>query len=234
MMSRINLRKPVVAGQFYPEAPGELKALIASFADKTTLKTDCLGCILPHAGYIYSGKVAVCAVSRVNIKDTVILLGPNHTGQGAVFSIMPKGTWQTPLGKLEINSSLAELFLKKSRYLTADNLAHADEHSLEVELPILQYFRNDFTIVPIALMSDDPDELNAVAAELASVILENDLKNSVLFLASSDMTHYEPQSSAEKKDAAAIEAILDLDEKPDGAIHRAFLFVHLGIARLTQ
>ncbi|MCX5698477.1 MAG: AmmeMemoRadiSam system protein B [Candidatus Omnitrophica bacterium] len=210
-MKLINLRKPVVAGQFYPSGAKELKAIISSFADKSAQKIDVLGCILPHAGYIYSGKVAVCTISGVKIKDTVVLLGPNHTGRGVVFSIMPQGVWQTPLGNVEINSQLAGLFLGKSKYLEADSLAHLDEHSLEVELPILQYFRNDFKIVPIVIKTDDLSELNAVGQELASVVIENDLRGSVMFMASSDLTHYQPQKSAEIKDALAIEAVLNLD-----------------------
>ncbi|MFH1190876.1 MAG: AmmeMemoRadiSam system protein B [Candidatus Omnitrophota bacterium] len=205
------LRKPVVAGQFYPAEAKDLRALIASFVDKPAQKKDCLGCILPHAGYIYSGKVAVCTVSQVKVKDTVVLLGPNHTGRGANFSIMPRGAWQTPLGDVEINRQLAGLFLEKSAYLEADSLAHVDEHSLEVELPILQYFRNDFKIVPIAVKSLDLDELNAVGQELTAVIMENDFRSSVMLVASSDLTHYQPQESARVKDALAIQAILDLD-----------------------
>ena len=210
-MSPINLRKPAVAGQFYPSGAKELKRMISSFADKSAQKSDCFGCILPHAGYIYSGKVAACTISGVKIKDTVVLLGPNHTGRGATFSIMPQGVWQTPLGNVDINSSLAGLFLGKSRYLEADSLAHLEEHSLEVELPILQYFRNDFKIVPIAIKSEDLSELNVVGQELASVVIENDLRGSVMFMASSDLTHYEPLESARIKDALAIEAILGLD-----------------------
>jgi len=212
-MCPINLRKPVVAGKFYPSSAKELKAMISSFAEKVKQKNDCFGCILPHAGYIYSGKIAALTISGIKIKDTVVLLGPNHTGSGATFSIMAQGIWQTPLGNVKINSQLADLFLSKSRYLAADSLAHLDEHSLEVELPILQYFRNDFKIVPIAIMTDDLSKLDAVGQELASVIMENDLKGSVMFIASSDLTHYESQKEAENKDALAIRAILELDEQ---------------------
>lgn len=212
MTAQSILRKPVVSGQFYPSSKDALNSMIASFADKQAKKRDCLGAILPHAGYIYSGKVATQTVSGINIKDNLVLLGPNHTGQGAIFSIMPQGSWQTPLGEVEINSKLANSFLKKSRYLEIDNLAHSDEHSLEVELPILQYFRKDFKIVPIVLMSDDLSKLNEIAQSLAEVIDENNLKSSTMFIASSDMTHYEPLESAQSKDALAIEAIVALDE----------------------
>lgn len=186
--------------------------MIASFADMQAQKNDCLGAILPHAGYIYSGRVAARTVSGINIKDTVVLLGPNHTGKGAIFSIMPRGSWQTPLGDVEIDAKLANLFLTKSRYLETDSLAHLDEHSLEVELPILQYFRKDFKIVPIAMKTDDLPMLNEVAQSLANVIDENNLKSSTMFIASSDMTHYESEESAKRKDALAIEAIVALDE----------------------
>lgn len=215
MAAQINLRKPVVSGQFYPAEAGELDSMIASFVDmgeQKAQKVDCLGAILPHAGYVYSGKVAAQTVSAVNIKDTVVLLGPNHTGQGSAISIMAEGSWQTPLGDVKIDTKLAGLFLEKCPYLKIDHLAHLDEHSLEVELPILQYFRKDFKIVPIAMMTDNLSLLEEVAQSLAMAIKENKLEGSTMFIASSDMTHYEPQASARKKDALAIEAIVALDE----------------------
>lgn len=187
--------------------------MISSYADKTAQKDDVIGCMLPHAGYVYSGRVAVETVSKIKIKDTVVLLGPNHTGLGADFSIMTQGTWQTPLGNVKINEELARLFLNKSEYLKSDSLAHANEHSLEVELPILQYFKDDFKIVPVAVMSNDLSMLNEVAQNLAGIINEKNLKNSTMFIASSDMTHYESQKSAEEKDALAIKAICALDEQ---------------------
>jgi len=230
MQPQISVRKPAVAGQFYPSNAKDLKSMISSFADKRAQKNDVIGCVLPHAGYVYSGKVAVATISRVNIKDTVVLLGPNHTGLGADFSIMPQGTWQTPLGNVEINSQLADLFLSKSGYLEADALAHLDEHSLEVELPILQYFRRDFRIVPIAIKTDNLAILNEIAQSLAGVISENNLKGSVIFVASSDMTHYEPQKSAERKDALAIEAITALDEQRLGLAIKEFDISMCGFA----
>ena len=232
-MRQINLREPAVAGQFYPASANDLKEMISSFVNKTAQKRDCFGCILPHAGYIYSGKVAACTISRIKIKNTVVLLGPNHTGRGKTFSIMPQGSWQTPLGSLEIDSLLAGLFLDQSRYLEADSLAHLDEHSLEVELPILQYFRNDFKIVPLAIKTLDVFALAEVAEELANVVRENNLKDSVTFIASSDMTHYESQASAEKKDALAIEVILDLDEKKLEQIIKKFEISICGFAPLV-
>jgi len=213
MMEQVYLRKPVVAGQFYPLEAKSLKALISSFTDKAPQKKDVIGAILPHAGYIYSGRVATEVVSGINIKDNVVLLGPNHTGIGPACSIMAQGVWQTPLGDIEVNNRIANLFLNKSRYLEIDTLAHRDEHSLEVELPILQYFKNNFKIIPIALRSFDLSLLKGLARDLADAVRENNLKQSTVFIASSDMTHYERQEIAEKKDALAIEAIVALDEE---------------------
>ncbi len=203
------IREAIVAGQFYPGLKSELIKEIASFSDPKATKSDVIACMLPHAGYVYSGRVAVEAVSRINIKDKIILLGPNHTGLGQEFSLMSDGAWQTPLGSIKIDSVLAKEILSQSKYLKEDALAHLNEHSLEVELPILQYFRNDFQIVPIALMSSDIKALKAVGQEIAAAV--KGLK-SVMLIASSDMTHYESQEIAIKKDNAAIKAILDLDE----------------------
>jgi AmmeMemoRadiSam system protein B len=148
-MSRPDLvRRPCVAGQFYPDDPEELLRLISSFKPSSARKQDAIGCLLPHAGYIYSGKVAAQTLAEVNIRDTLILIGPNHSGNGPDFSLMPAGSWQTPFGNVEIDAGLAGLFLARSKYLKADTFAHVDEHSLEVELPILQYFRKRFQDCP--------------------------------------------------------------------------------------
>lgn len=233
MTALTNLREPVVAGQFYPCKKEELKDLIASFVDKTARKNDVFGAILPHAGYIYSGRVAVETVSRINIKDTVVLLGPNHRARGSTFSIMSQGTWQTPLGNIEIDADLAKLFLNKSKYLKEDSTAHLDEHSIEVQLPILQYFKSNFKIVPIAIRTDNLAMLTEVAKSLAAVISENSLQNSVLFIASSDLTHYEPLSSAEKKDTLAIGIIVALDEQKLSIVVKEFDISMCGFAPIA-
>jgi len=211
-MNQPNIRKPCVSGQFYPADPDELSELISSFKAKPGQKQDVIGCLLPHAGFVYSGRVATQVLSGINIKDTIVLLGPNHSGNGPDLSLMPEGYWQTPFGNVEIDSRLADLFLSGSKYLKADIFAHVDEHSLEVELPILQYFKKGFKIVPITIKTDELSVLKAVAQDLAEVISKNNFISSTMFIASSDMTHYEPQKSAEKKDALAIEAIIALDE----------------------
>jgi len=205
------IRRPVAAGQFYPSSAQGLKNQIEAFIDKQAARADVIACILPHAGYVYSGSVAGQTLSRINIKDKIILLGPNHTGYGVKYSIMPQGTWQTPLGEIKVDSHLAGKILKRSKYLQADIQAHAYEHSLEVELPLLQYFKSDFEIVPITLLSDDCKILKELGKDIADTVKDENINNSTMIIASSDMTHYEPQAEAEKKDKAAIEAILELN-----------------------
>jgi len=211
-MEQCKVRKPAVAGQFYPSSREGLTQQIASLIDTKAKKLDVLGCLLPHAGYIYSGYVAAETLSRINLKERIILLGPNHTGFGAAFSLMTRGQWQTPLGEVGIDHEFAKEILSRSEYLEDDCLAHRDEHSLEVELPFLQYFKNDFKIVPIAFLSNDVVALKAVGREIASAIKDTQSEGSNLIVASSDMTHYEPQAQAQKKDRQAIEAILELSE----------------------
>ena len=205
------IRKPVVAGQFYPSSSQEIKRQIETFIDKNVKKQDVIACMLPHAGYMYSGRVAAQTLAQIYVKDKIILLGPNHTGYGVAFSIMTQGLWQTPIGEIKIDSSLAKQILKSSKYLEQDSSAHMHEHSLEVELPILQYFRPEFEIVPIAFLSDDIEKLKKTGIEIAGVINNSGLKESCLLVASSDMTHYEPQEAAQRKDKIAIQAILELD-----------------------
>ncbi len=137
-MAKLSVRKPQVAGQFYPGTAVELTKEIEKFTDKTAAKSDAIACMLPHAGYMYSGRVATETVSRINLKDKIVLLGPNHTGNGPAYSIQAQGLWQTPLGELQIDSDLAASIISQSKYLEEDSAAHLYEHSLEVELPILQ------------------------------------------------------------------------------------------------
>jgi hypothetical protein len=213
-MEKPKIRKPVVAGQFYPSSPEDLKRQISSFIDKadTINKAEAIACVLPHAGYIYSGAVAAKTVAGIKLKDKIILLGPNHTGYGTQFSIMSEGSWHTPLGEVEVDGKLASGLLKQSKYLEDDILAHAYEHSLEVELPFLQYFKTDFKIVPIVFLSDEIGALKEIGKEIALCIKESGLQKQTLIIASSDMTHYEPQEQAQRKDKEAIAAISELDE----------------------
>ncbi|MFH0791480.1 MAG: AmmeMemoRadiSam system protein B [Candidatus Omnitrophota bacterium] len=210
-MEKLKVRKSAAAGRFYQASAFDLRGQIESFLDKKAERSDVIACMLPHAGYTYSGRVAVQTVSRINIKDRVILIGPNHTGHGPAFSIMSQGVWQTPLGDVKVDSVLAGKILASSEYLEDDFDAHRDEHSLEVELPILQYFKKTLQIVPICLASHDVYALKKIAEAIAGAIKESNLESSALIIASSDMTHYESQDQADKKDKQAIQAILELD-----------------------
>jgi MEMO1 family protein len=204
-----NIRKPAVAGTFYPATKKELAALVDSMIADDEPKEEALGVICPHAGYIYSGPVAGAVLSRVQVTDTVIIMGPNHTGLGRPFSIMTSGNWETPLGAVEIDSELATKLLQHTSYLEEDADAQVREHSVEVQIPFLQHFKKDVKIVPIVLSQDSGDVYKVIGGEIGWVLKE--LGRNVLILASSDMTHYEPQQQAARKDASAIEAILRLD-----------------------
>jgi MEMO1 family protein len=211
-MGSAKVRMPAVAGQFYPSSPKKLSALIAGFIDKDAKSADAIACVMPHAGYVYSGAVAGAVVSRLKVKDRIIILGPNHTGAGAAFSVMSKGVWQTPLGGIKIDEKLAEAIMAECGFLEDNDLAHLYEHSLEVEIPFFQYFNKDFQIVPIVIGSHNPEYLKKLGLGIAAAVNAAGLKDSALIAASSDMTHYEPQEKAEIKDKQAIEAILELDE----------------------
>ncbi len=204
------IRQPVVAGQFYPGSASQLKVMIEKMVDAEAEKQEVIGLVSPHAGYMYSGPVAGAVISRVKFKDTFIILGPNHTGRGKPLSIISKGKWQTPFGDVEIDSELAQHLLSITRHLQEDDAAHAFEHSIEVQLPFLQYFRPDVRIVPITLSFASIDACKEIGKEIARAI--KDTGREAVIMASSDMTHYEPHDTAARKDRQAIDAILRLDE----------------------
>jgi len=199
------IRNPVVAGQFYPASASELKAMIEGM-----VKEEVIGLISPHAGYIYSGPVAAAVISRIKFKDTFIIMGPNHTGSGKPLSIMTEGVWKTPLGEVGIDSELGKKILATSKHLQEDKAAHLYEHSIEVQLPFLQYFKPDFKLVPIVFGHASGATYKEIGKEIAKAVKKSGKE--VVIIASSDMTHYEPQESAQAKDTKAIEAILDLNE----------------------
>ena len=204
------IRHPVVAGQFYPGSPDRLRAMLRELVDEKAEKVEAMGLISPHAGYMYSGLVAGAVISRIKFKDTFIILGPNHTGMGKPFSIMTQGAWETPLGKVEIDQKLGKQILAMSSYLEEDQMAHRHEHSLEVQLPFLQYFKPDVRIVPIVLSHATAATYKEIGKAIAKAIKASGRE--AVIMASSDMTHYEPQEVAQKKDTKAIEAMVNLDE----------------------
>jgi len=206
-------RQPAVAGYFYPGEKKQLLQVLDHFVDRDCVKTDCTAAVCPHAGYVYSGATAGAVFSRAEIPETVIILGPNHTGYGEPYAVDMHDSWITPLGETEVDRKIAEALVKNSRYLEEDAVAHLKEHSLEVQLPFLQFLKKDVRIVPVVLSGhvDDPawSEIGETIAQ--AIISQGAMKT--LIVASSDMTHYEEQNSAEEKDNYAIEAIMALDEQ---------------------
>jgi AmmeMemoRadiSam system protein B len=145
------LRHPAVAGHFYKGSPESLRQQVAEFIVPVHQKKKAFGILSPHAGLIYSGRVAGAVYSSIELPDTVVLIGPNHTGLGAPVSLMAGGVWETPLGQAAIDESLAASILSKSRRIQEDSLAHLREHSLESPLPFIQHFKNTF-VVPIQML----------------------------------------------------------------------------------
>jgi AmmeMemoRadiSam system protein B len=171
-----------------------------------------VGLVCPHAGYMYSGPVAAHGYHRLaedGKPDTIVILGPNHTGSGSALAVMREGVWSTPLGEVEIDTATADAIARASNIIDVDDSAHSSEHSIEVQLPFLQFlYGSSFKFVPICFLMQDLESSREVGLAVAKAIAS---KNAAV-IASTDMTHYEPQRSAEKKDKAAIETVLKMDE----------------------
>jgi MEMO1 family protein len=205
------IRRPAVAGHFYPGDPSVLLADVRSYLSPTEKTIPAIGCVVPHAGYIYSGHVAGAVFARLNIPQRCIVLCPNHTGMGQPLAIMSAGAWETPLGKVAVDSSLADALKQKFPQLSEDVDAHRAEHAAEVELPFLQARSPNFTFVPIALGTSKFDVLENLGQAIADVVQAE--AESVLIIASSDMNHYESDKITRVKDHKAIDRILALDAR---------------------
>src|SRR5574337_160448 len=203
------IRRAVVAGAFYPGTPERLRGQATDLIEGDLQKVRAIGAVVPHAGYIYSGRVAGAVYARLTLPDIVVILGPNHTGVGAGVAIMTDGTWETPLGQVSIDIELAKAILRHSQVIEEDELGHRREHSIEVQLPLLQAHDRPFSFVPICLFSSEYAACQDVGLAVARAIAESD--RSVLMVASSDMSHYVSQEQAKAKDRLAIEAILACD-----------------------
>ena len=218
------IRLPVVAGTFYEgtaEAlrlqvescflsrfgPGKLPVVNVAGSRKV------LGLVCPHAGYVYSGAVAANAffsLASDGKPETVVILGPNHTGYGNPLSAMREGAWRTPLGDVQIDTEVADAIAAETGILDFDEVAHRHEHSIEVQLPFLQYlYGNSFKFVPICFLMQDLQSAQEIGSALAEALAN---RNAVV-IASSDFTHYESQTSVNRKDLAALDAVKALDEK---------------------
>ncbi len=208
------VRYPVAAGKFYPGEKNSLIKILEKLVVKSVSEINCLGCILPHAGYIYSGNVAGKTIAQVQVKKTCIIIGPNHTGLGKRFSVFSKGTWRTPLADTPVDEELAKDLIDNCSLLEHDTQAHQFEHSIEVIVPFLQYVRSDVKIVPIiAGLTDDMKSFHSVAMDMAELLKKSGKLDDILIITSSDMTHMESLSVVEKKDKTAINKILNLDEQ---------------------
>jgi AmmeMemoRadiSam system protein B len=220
----VKTRPPAQAGTFYPDTEGALRTQIHNcFLHPLGPRTipsipakpddQLVGIIVPHAGYDYSGPVAANSYYRLassGLRDSVIILGPNHTGYGSGVSTMTDGQWATPLGEVPVHRSLATSITKLSGLIDVEEEAHRREHSIEVQLPFLQFiYPRRFQFVPICMMLQD----FKTSMETGDAIAKASEGTGTMLIASSDWTHYEPQESAKRKDMEAIQAVLEMDEK---------------------
>ncbi len=216
----MRVRKPAVAGSFYPDDKQELlHAIEDCFLHQygpgkkppAGTKQKIFGMVCPHAGYMYSGPVAANSYyAGSSLKpDLVVIVGPNHYGIGSGIATMKEVTWETPLGSVDVSTGAAEAVVKHSGVIDYDDFAHSRDHCLEVQLPMLQYiYGHRFGILPIILWMQDRETAADVGKAIAELAKENE---SVLLIASSDFTHYEPNEDAHRKDGELIKTILALD-----------------------
>lgn len=209
------VRRPAVAGRFYPGRKEAILKEVQDYTSKDTEKLQAIGCIAPHAGYMYSGPVAGAVYSRIVLPSRIVILCPNHTGMGEPLAIMSEGSWVNPLGEVEIDTDLAEDLKARFPLIHEDPSAHIAEHAIEVQLPFIQALAGDFRLVPITVGTGRYEVLAALGTAIASAI--GDTGEQILVVASSDMNHYEDDATTRVKDSLAIERVLALD--PQG-LHR--------------
>lgn len=202
-------RQPAVAGQFYAGNGTQLRSDLAALIPEADGRHRVVAIIAPHAGYVYSGAIAGKVYAAIEIPATVLILGPNHHGAGAGAALYPDGEWLTPLGPVTINSRLNSLLQQHVPLIRSDTVAHEFEHSLEVQVPFIQYLRPDVTISAVCLGHGDFDAVRQIGEGVAAAILA--YGGEVLIVASSDMTHYESADSARRKDDLALERVLGFD-----------------------
>lgn len=206
-----HLRHAAVAGRFYPADRAVLLDDLSSYLSPSHAAKPALGCIAPHAGYIYSGPVAGAVYAEIKVPRLCIVLCPNHTGRGQPLAIMSEGAWELPLGSVPIDPDLASALMQQFPLLSDDAEAHRSEHAIEVQLPFLQNRSPQLSFVPIALGTGNFETLEKLGDALANVIKAQD--EPVLIVASSDMNHYESDRVTRVKDHKAIERILQFDPR---------------------
>jgi AmmeMemoRadiSam system protein B len=212
-MTATTVRCPAVAGRFYPREKDSLREEVHTYLSQSPEPelVRAVGCIVPHAGYIYSGHVAGAVFAAVQIPQLCLVLCPNHTGMGRALAIVSEGAWETPLGDVPIAGAFAAALKQRCPLLHEDSAAHRGEHAVEVELPFLQMRQPQLTFVPIALGTGRFEVLEQLGDAIADVIAAH--SGNVLIVASSDMNHYESDAITRVKDQSAIEPILRLDAR---------------------
>jgi AmmeMemoRadiSam system protein B len=205
------IRPPAVAGRFYTADARELAREIEELCAGGKEKIAALGCVVPHAGYMYSGQVAGAVYSSLEIPAKCILVGPRHFPRGEAMAILTDGSWQTPFGEAQIDSALAAELARACPLLREDEVSHEREHSLEVQLPFLQQVVKDLRFVPVLLGTDRYSDLESLGNAIAQVVKAQ--REPVLIVASSDMNHYENDALTRFKDKLAIDRILALDAR---------------------
>jgi len=207
------LRLPAVAGRFYPSDPAELTALVHKYAkaDAQTTPARVKACLVPHAGYIYSGHVTGAVFARITLPKRILILGVRHYPRGEPAAILTSGAWRTPLGDVPIDEALAGALGKACPLLREDSVAHGAEHSLEVQLPFLQVLAPDFSFVPVALGTVRFEDLVSVGEAIGRFLAA--LEEDVLLLTTSDLNHYEDDVTTRAKDHKAIDQLLARDAR---------------------
>ncbi len=213
------VRRPAVAGTFYAGSRERLRLQIEQLLPAQRAPEPAVGLMVPHAGYAYSGRVAGAVYARTALPDSCVILGPNHTGLGAGAAILAGGEWETPLGRLPVDTELATAIRSASPLIAEDPQGHAREHSIEVQLPFLQYLGRPGRFVPLCLLLHDLSACREVGGAVAAAIRQ--VGRPVLIIASSDMSHYVSRQEATEQDRYALDAIRALD--PEGlhaVVHR--------------
>ena len=209
--AKSTVRPPAVAGRFYPAEAQVLAGQVERLVVPAHEKVSARGCVVPHAGYMYSGHVAGAVYGALHLPSRYILLGPRHFPQGQPLAILSEGSWSTPLGNARIDEALAAEIKRACALLREDELAHRTEHSLEVQLPFLQKCVKDFLFVPIVLGTDRFSALEELGRAVAQVVAAQ--RGPVLIVSSSDLNHYESDAITRVKDRKAIDQILALDPR---------------------
>lgn len=217
----MSVRRPAVAGQFYPADPVELSNLIdecylhplgpGKKPPAPATKSGLVAAVSPHAGYVYSGPVAAHSylhVSSMRGPELIVVVAPNHYGIGSGVATYQSGEWETPLGRMRVDPRAAKSFVELAEIAAFDSGAHRLEHSLEVQLPFLQRIYGDSVpFLPVSLNFQDIETAKTVSGALARVLKGR----RAILVASSDLTHYEPAADAKVKDVALIQQVLKMD-----------------------